>query len=100
MDLIVRGNIDRYLDLIEEVVCEPEAYGIDAPDLEEAAERILRSLGTDGKASEEAILDRMRAELREWRRDRPGGQFLAKMYQLEDQRRATPPQPPVIRSVS
>ena len=100
MDPIVRGNIDRYLDLIEEVVREPEAYGIDAPDLEEAAERILRSLGTDGKASEEAIEDRMRAELREWRRDRPGGQFLAKMYQLEDQRRATPPQPPVIRSVS
>ena len=30
----------------------------------------------------------MRAELREWWRDRPGGQFLAKMYQLEDQRRA------------
>ena len=52
MDLIVPGNIDRYLDLIEEVVCEPEAYGIDAPDLEEAAERILRSLGTDGKAGE------------------------------------------------
>ena len=76
MDLIVRGNIDRYLDLIEEVVCEPEAYGIDAPDLEEAAERILRSLGTDWKANEEAILDRMRAELREWRRDRPEVNFL------------------------
>ena len=47
MDPIIRGNIDRYLDLIEEVVREPEAYGTDAPDLEEAAERILRSLGTD-----------------------------------------------------
>ena len=100
MDPIVRGNIDRYLDLIEEVVCDPQVSGTDAPNMEEAAERILRSLGTDGKASEEAILDRMRAELRERRRDRPGGQLLAKMYQLEDQRRATPPQPPVIRSVS
>ena len=47
MDLIVRGNIDRYLDLIEEVVRDPEVSGTDAPDLEEAAERILRSLGTD-----------------------------------------------------
>ena len=100
MDLIVRGNIDRYLDLIEEVVFDPQVSGTDAPNMEEAAERLLRSLGTDGKASEEAILDRIRAELRKWRRDRPGGQFLAKMYQLEDQRRATPPQPPVIRSVS
>ena len=88
MDTIVPWGIDRHLDLIEEVVREPEAYGIDAPDLEEAAERILRSLGTDGKASKEAILDRMRAELREWRRDRPDGQLIAKMYQLEDQRRA------------
>ena len=100
MDLIVRGNIDRYLKLIEEVACGPQVSGTDAPDMEEVAERILRSLGTDWKANEEAIVDRMRAELREWRRDRPGGQFLAKMYQLEDQRRATPPQPPVIRSVS
>ena len=101
MDPIIRGNIDRYLDLIEEVVREPEAYGIDAPDLEEAAERILRSLGTDGKASEEAILDRMRAELRESASGPfPNVKLLAKMYQLEDQRRATPPQPPVIRSVS
>ena len=88
MDLIVRGNIDRHLKLIEEVACGPQVSGTDAPDMEEAAERILRSLGTDWKANEEAILDRMRAELREWRRDRPEVQLLAKMYQLEDQRRA------------
>ena len=47
MDLIVRGNIDRYLHLIEEVVCDPQVSGTDAPNMEEAAERILRSLGTD-----------------------------------------------------
>ena len=100
MDLIVRGNIDRYLKLIEEVACGPQVSGTDAPDMEEAAERILRSLGTDWKANEEAIVDRMRAELRESWQDVPERQTLAKMYQLEDQRRATPPQPPVIRSVS
>ena len=73
MDLIVRGNIDRHLKLIEEVVCDPQVSGTDAPDKEEAAERILRSLGTDWKAREEVIEDRVRAELREWWRDRPGG---------------------------
>ena len=49
MDPIVRGNIDRYLDLIEEVACDPQVYGTDAPDKEEAAKRILQSLGTDRK---------------------------------------------------
>ena len=99
MDTIVPWGIDRYLDLIEEVVFDPQVSGTDAPNMEEAAERLLRSLGTDGKASEEAILDRMRAELRESWRDRPGGQLLAKMYQLEDQRRATPLPLPVIGAV-
>ena len=90
MDPIVRGNIDRYLDLIEEVACDPQVYGTDAPDKEEAAKRILQSLGTDRKASEGAIVDRMRAELREWWRNvpEPVRQLLANLYRRAAQRKA------------
>ena len=89
MDPIVRGNIDRYLDLIEEVACDPQVYGTDAPDKEEAAKRILQSLGTDWKASEEAIVDRMRAEFRERWRDvpEPKRRLLAVLYQRAAVRR-------------
>ena len=90
MDPIVRGNIDRYLDLIEEVACDPHVCGTNAPDKEEAAKRILQSLGTDRKASEEAIVDRMKAELREWWRNvpEPVRQLLANLYQRAAQRKA------------
>ena len=51
MASIVPWGIDRYLDLIEEVACDPQVSGTGVPDKEEAAERIFRSLGTDWKAT-------------------------------------------------
>ena len=80
MASIVPWGIDRCLDLIEEVACGPQVYGTDVPDKEEAAERIFRSLGTDWKADEVAIEDRVRAELRESWRDIPEQQLLKDLY--------------------
>ena len=88
MDSIVPWGIDRYLDLIEEIPCGPQVSGTGALDMEEAADRILRSLGTDWKAEEEAIEDRMRAELRESWRDVPERQTLARLYRRADLRKA------------
>ena len=88
MASIVPWGIDRCLDLIEEVACGPQVYGTDVPDKEEAAERIFRSLGTDWKADEVAIEDRVRAELREWWRDVPERQLFVHLYQQADLRKA------------
>ena len=63
---IIRWGIEIRLQHIEEVSCGSQASGTGAPGMEEAMKGILRSLGRDWKAEEEAIVDYMRAEVREW----------------------------------
>ena len=76
-----RWTIESYLQLIEEFACDPEAFGTGGPGREEAMERIRRAVGRkDGKAEEEAILGRMRVEVREWWQDFPELQLLGKHF--------------------
>ncbi len=77
---IIRWSIEIRLQLIEEVACGSQASGTGAPGMEQAMKRILWSLGTDWKAEEEAIVDYMRAEVREWLQDFPERQLLTSLY--------------------
>ncbi len=88
MDPIIRWGIETHLHLIEEVACGSEASGTGAPDMEEAAERVVRSLGTDWKANEEAAVDRMRAEVTTWWQDFPERQLLTDLYRRAARRKA------------
>ena len=88
MDPIIRWGIETHLHLIEEVACGSEASGTGAPDMEEAAERIVQSLGMDWKANEEAAVDRMRAEVTTWWQDFPERQLLTDLYRLAARRKA------------
>ena len=77
---IIRWTIEVRLQLIEEVACGSQAYGTGAPGKEEAMKRILRSLGRDWKAEEAAIVNYLRAEVREWWQDFPERQLLTGLY--------------------
>ena len=77
----VRWTLERYLELIEEFACSPESFGTGGPARGEAMERIRRAVGRrDGKAEEEAIVDRMRVEVREFWQDFPELQLLGEHY--------------------
>ena len=89
---IIRWTIEVRLQLIAEVACGLQASGTIAPGKEQAMKRILWSLGTDWKAEEEAIVDYMRAEVREWWQDFPERQLLTVLYRraaLERERRGS-----------
>ena len=59
--------IERYLDLIEEFACDPKAFGTGGRVRGEAVDRIRwAAVRRDEKAEERAILDGMRAEVREF----------------------------------
>ena len=88
MDPIIRWGIRTHLHLIEEVACGSETSGTGAPDMEEAAERIVESLGTDWKANEEAAVDRMRAEVTTWWQDFAERQLLTDLYRRAARRKA------------
>ena len=65
-----RWTIEIYLQLIEEFACAPEAFGTGGPGREEAIKRIRRAARRgDGKAEEEAIVDRLRLEVAEFWQD-------------------------------
>ena len=60
-------GIELCLQLIEEVARAPQASGTGGPGREEAEERLHRALKRrDKRAEEAAIVDWMRAEVREW----------------------------------
>ena len=88
VDPIIRWFIELRLQLIEEAACGPQASGTGAPGMEEGRERILRSLGRDWKADEQAIVDHMRAEVRKWWRDFPEQRLLSGLYKRAALRRA------------
>ena len=59
--------IERYLELIEEFACDPKAFGTGVRVRGEVVERIRwAAVRRDEKAEEMAILDGMRAEVREF----------------------------------
>ena len=77
---IIRWTIEVRLQLIAEVACGLQASGTIAPGKEQAMKRILWSLGTDWKAEEAAIVNYLRAEVREWWQDFPERQLLTGLY--------------------
>ena len=65
--------IENYLNLIEEFACSPKAFGTGGPSGVEAVDSIrLAVVRRDEKAEERAILDGMRAEVREFWQDFSG----------------------------
>ena len=77
----LRWGIERRLRLIEEVASTPQSSGSGGPGLKEGMEAIRRAQKRrDGKAEDEAIVDYMRAEVREWWQDFPERQLLTGLY--------------------
>ena len=88
VDPILRWFIELRLQLIEEAACGPQASWTGAPGMEEGRERILRSLGRDWKADEQAIVDQMRAEVGTWWQDFGEQRLLSGLYKRAALRRA------------
>ena len=83
-----RWGIDLLLQLIDEVVCGPQAVGTGGPGMEEAMERMNRAVERrDRKAEDAAIVDYMRAQVREWWQAYPERQLLIDLYQRAARRR-------------
>ena len=62
----IRWGFECHMEIIEEFVCGPKAFGSGGPGREETAERIRRAAKRmDGKVEDEAILDGMRFPTRE-----------------------------------
>ena len=89
----LRWGIEWRLRLIEEVASTPQSSGIGGPGMEEGMERIRRAQERrDRKAEDEAMVDYMRAEVREWWQDFPERQLLTGLYRraaLERERRGS-----------
>ena len=67
-----RWVIDSYLQLIEEIACDPGAFGTGGPTVEEVNERVHRAVELeDREAEDEAILGGMRVQTREEWQDFP-----------------------------
>ena len=62
----IRWGFECYMEIIEEFVCGPKAFGSGGPGREETRERIRRAVKRmDGKAEDKAIWDGMRFPTRE-----------------------------------
>ena len=66
LNLNNRWVFEKYLELIEQFACDPDGFGSSGPGLEESVKLIrLAVVRKDRKAEDEAILARMRVEVRE-----------------------------------
>ena len=84
----LRWGIELRLQLIDEVVCGPQAIGTGGPDKEEAMERIRQAVERgDTQAENAAFEDYMRAEVRKWWPDFPERELLATLYHRAARRR-------------
>ncbi len=83
-----RWGIELRLQLIDEVVCDPQAVDIGGPRMEEAEERIHRAVERgDTETEEAAFADYMRAQVREsWQTFRER-QLLIDLYRRAARRR-------------
>ena len=71
----------KRIQALEEVVLDSHASGSGPPDKREAKERVRRAWEMDdGEAEDEAIVDLIRAEMREWWLDFPERTLLTKLY--------------------
>ena len=80
-------GIATRLLLIEDVVLGHPFSGTGAPSMEEAGQRMRRAVARrDRKAEDEAIVDYMRAEIRDWLQDFPARRLLTDLYQRSARR--------------
>ena len=87
LDPNIRWEVETHLRIIEEVVLGSQVSVIDAPSREDAGERLSRAVSRrDGEAEDEAIVDYMRAEIRDWLQDFPDRRLLTDLYQRSARR--------------
>ena len=88
-DINLRWAVAKHLEVIEEVVCDPQVSKADTPGMEETWERARQAAGRgDREAEDEALADRSWAEIRNWWQDFPERDLLASLYQRAARRRA------------
>ena len=81
LDANNRWVIDKLMDLTEEVVFEPHDPRPDAPSTEESMRSVQKAVERrDGKAEEKAIVDGIRADLRNWLRKFPERELLTRSF--------------------
>ena len=85
----IRWVFHNYLEFIEEIVCDPSAFGTGGPDVEEVMERVQRAVELgDGEAEDEAILEGMKVQTRELWGDFPERELLGEHFKRAALRRA------------
>ena len=73
--------IKKRIQIFEEVVLDSHASGSGGPDIREATERMHRACEmNDREAEDEAIVDLIRAEMKEWWPDFPERRLLTDLY--------------------
>ena len=81
LDANNRWVIDKLMDLTEEVVCGSWDSELDSPGTEESMRRVQMAVERgDGKAEEEAIVEGIRADLRNWLRKFPERELLTRLF--------------------
>ena len=85
----VRWVFHHYMELIEEIVCDPSAFGTGGPEVEEVVERVQRAVELgDGEAEDKAILEGMKVQTRELWGDFPERELLGEHFRRAALRRA------------
>ena len=85
----VRWVFHNYMELIEEIVCDPSAFGTGGPDVEEVIERVQQAVELgDGEAEDKAILEGMKVQTRELWGDFPERELLGEHFRRAALRRA------------
>ena len=81
LDANNRWVIDKLMDLTEEVVCGSWDSELDSPGTEESMRSVQMAVERgDGKAEEEAIVEGIRADLRNWLRKFPERELLTRLF--------------------
>ena len=81
LDANNRWVIDKLMDLTEEVVCGSWDSELDSPGTEESMRRVQMAVERgDGKAEEEAIVEGIRADMRNWLRKFPERELLTRLF--------------------
>ena len=79
---------EKRLQAIEEVALDPQGSGTVGSQIQDANDRLYRARKQgDREAEDEALVDLIRAQMREWWPDFPKRQLLADMYRRADRRK-------------
>ena len=80
VDSIILWGIGTRLQLIREIACGIQNPGIGKPRKEEGMPEFLRLVASDWKADGEAVVEYMRAEVRNWWQDFTERELLSRLY--------------------